>query len=777
MPRSPRPFHAAFLAIALAVVLPVVIGLFGAIRSRQLQSTANPRWAQFARGTAQSSGNSEKRRASEHSTPPSKVPSGPRAIRIASHPASDQPYATFTGTVTDGDSFTTAAQFPLVKMGIPESADADDADDANLPATDLPATDLTATDLTATDLTATEEMPTMILQSEDEDRNESAATQLIDRLESQLQAVQQRLDRLSTQQQQQQEEESLREEQFLAKLKRLYDESLKEKTQQDASATLELPIPSQPSDSVYEPEISLEVEVPPRQKDHFGAPQTSVDETVTPAPLPADLAEPDESAIRIRKSTGNSLAETFTIDIQDADIRQVFAQLSEAAEISIVPSPEIEGRVSLNLHEVRIEQALNALIHSRDYSIERVGEILIIRSANEAVRKRVQNRQRMVKVYRPNYLTTDELSRLIEPLLSEDGRHSTSISSRIDAPRTHSVQGDRSLQGDRFEEPSAAIVVQDTPEVLGQIDRVLVDVDVPPLQVRIEAKILRVRMSEGLRHGVDLGQLPCKQDSITSFAEGGLRQARLTCSVTSFIRSVEQIAQTSVVASQRIQVLNRHRAEMLIGDRIGYQSAAGGEVRFLEVGTKLVLRPSVSADGYIRIEIHPEQSSSSTPKRRNPPVSHTAELTTHVMIRDGATVAIAGLIAEQAIANPKTATLIGALPIVGNSFRPRKQALQRTELIMLVTPRIVVDEECEAEGRYLEQLHESRATEFRDAHGLLPRQNLAQAHFDRAVCYMQGGNYVKARQQIDASIRQNRTNLPALQLREQINQVLMMQQP
>ena len=208
MPRSPRPFDAAFLAIVLAVGLPVMIGLFGTIRSRQLQSTANPRWAQFARGTAQSPGSSEKRRVPEHSMPPSKVPSGPRAIRIASHPVSDQPYATFTGTVTDGDSFTTAAEFPLVKMGIPESADAEDADDADLPATDL---------------TATEEMPTIVLQPVDEDRHESAATQLIDRLESQLQDVQQRLDRLSTHQQQQQEAESLREEQFLAKLKRLYD--------------------------------------------------------------------------------------------------------------------------------------------------------------------------------------------------------------------------------------------------------------------------------------------------------------------------------------------------------------------------------------------------------------------------------------------------------------------------------------------------------------------------------------------------------------------------
>ena len=92
---------------------------------------------------------------------------------------------------------------------------------------------------------------------------------------------------------------------------------------------------------------------------------------------------------------------------------------------------------------------------------------------------------------------------------------------------------------------------------------------------------------------------------------------------------------------------------------------------------------------------------------------------------------------------------------------------------MLVTPHLVIDSESEAEGRCLEQKTEERAAEFRDQQSHKSRHNLARAHYERASCYLQQGNYVKARQQIDASLLQNKADLQALRLRNEINQCLM----
>ena len=735
MPRPPRPLMTAFLAILLAILLPAVVVMFGTIRSRQLQSTANPRWAKFARGTTSVSSNM---------TPPI-TPRRTRIVEAGS--ASPRPTITvpeiarqtesaFTGSVTGRRTVEASIPTQLVSTDVSNSVRSHSASEL-------------------------EETPPIIFRPVDEDPAESPTTQMISRLESQLKDVRQRLDHLSTQQQEQQVEESLREEHLLQVLKKLNELAWKEDISPEPAFSTEPTPPLTSTDPLIVPPAPSSAADEPSDSEESLSKRIPVAEI--PAPLPTSLPEPEESAIRIRRSAGNTNSETFSIDIQDADIRQVFSQLSEAAEISIVPSPEVQGRVSLNLHDVRIEAALNAILKSRNYVIEREEGIVIVRTAEEAERRKHQNRQLVLKVYRPSYLSAAELNQLIEPLLSNDGRHS------ISSPYPTGLSPSHDNSSDQRE----TVIVQDMPEVLQQIDQILVDVDVPPLQVSIEAKILRVRLSEGMTHGLDLGQLPCQRDSGASFAEGGLKHARLSCNVPTFIKSMERLADTSLVTSQRIQVLNRHRAEMLIGDRIGYQSHAGGDIRFTESGTRLIMRPSVSADGFIRIDIQPEHSTSTTSRRKGVPSQNTAELTTQVLIRDGATVAIAGLIAEQATETTKRMPIVSAIPIVGAPFRQRKESLQRTELIVLVTPRLVIDGESESEGQCLEQATEERAAEFRDQQNRVSRHNQARAHFDRARCLMEQQNYVKARQQIDASLRLNKADLQALRLRNEINQSLM----
>ena len=774
MPRPPRPFHSAFLAIILAVGLPAVVVLFGAVRARQLQSTANPRWAEFAKASRAASGPVPTRKQQLPRQATSLKPTFAEIEGVS--PAEKIPEASFTGSVTGRRTLEAPATTRSIASTSTDSF-------RSSPDSDVI------------------ETPPIIFRPVDEETSEVPASDLIARLESQLTEVGQRLDQLTNQQQEKIKEERLREQEILIALKNLGEISTQVRdgletrpstganTRSDSSVSMktltqEPPFPpevaeEQPPKLKSKPQPEPEPEpqpeppafeiIPPKldsvqpydPEDSASQPRMKSD---TPAPLPADLPEPEESAIRIRRSTGVNQAETYWIDIQDADIRQVFSQLSEAAEISIVPSPEIQGRMSLNLHDVRFDAALNAIIQSRDYIVERAEGIMIIRTADEVARKKHLNRQMVMKIYRPNFLSATELNRLIEPLLSPDGRHSVNSPLRTGLSQPDAGE-DPGLQRD-------TVIVQDVAEVLNQIDQILIDVDVPPLQVRIEAKILRVRLTEGLKQGLDLGQLPCHQDA-ESFAEGGLKHASLSCNVPTFIKSMERLADTSVVSSQRIQVLNRQRAEMLIGDRIGYQSQAGGDVRFLEAGTRLVLRPSISADGFIRLEIHPELSTATSARRKITPRQNTAELTTHVMIRDGATIAIAGLIAEQATETTRRLPIVSAIPVVGVPFRHKKESLQRTELIVLVTPHLVIDSESEAEGRCLEQKTEERAAEFRDQQSHKSRHNLARAHYERASCYLQQGNYVKARQQIDASLLQNKADLQALRLRNEINQCLM----
>ncbi len=736
--RSSRsPFETAFWAMVLAIGLPLVVLMFGAIRTRQLQSKAHPRWAKFA-NAANKTPDEPKTKTASRQTPALSPTIKFEEITSSDNDHSPLPQVNFTGSVTrrkpieptiDSESAAVTSTTPTYSRAHPEF----------------------------------EELPPIIFRPVN-DEDDSLTAQSTRRLESQLTDVRQQLDRLTTQQSQQQAEEIARQAKLLDVITKLSERPSSDSASPELTS---VPCTKEPAFDPQTPTLIAEdlpslIDVLPVEIPAAETPTAEV-----PPPGPSNSSYDDESPIRIRRSTDVSAPETFSISADDADIRHVFAKLSEVAEISIIPSPEIQGRISLNLRDVRVDAALKAIIASQDYVVERDDNIIIVRTLAETARRKHQNRKLIVKVYRPNYLSAVELIGLIEPHLSSDGRHSGSSSALTGLADTEGLSvDDATAQRD-------TVIVQDVPEVLDQIDQILVDVDVPPLQVSIEAKILCVRLSDGIQHGIDLCQLPCYRDAGVSMAEGGLKQARLSCSIPTFIKSVERIADTSVVTSQRIQVLNKHRAEMLIGDRIGYQSQAGSEVRFMDAGTRLILRPSVSADGFIRLDIHPERSSATTAKRSRQPVQTTAELTTQVMIRDGATVAIGGLIAEQGSDTTNRLPVVGSIPVIGIPFRNKRERLQRTELIVLVTPKIVIDCESEAEGKCLEHAAEERAAEFRDKQSPKSRHNLARAHYDRACQDYQQGNFVKARQQINASLRENKTDLDAIRLRNQIDQCLL----
>ena len=215
-----------------------------------------------------------------------------------------------------------------------------------------------------------------------------------------------------------------------------------------------------------------------------------------------------------------------------------------------------------------------------------------------------------------------------------------------------------------------ALLVIDFPEVIAQIDAIVCDIDTPPAQVVIEAMILSVKLTDSMKLGVNFALLdkqnkqlvttgsgaqinsnvgfPVKQTLIaggTAMGEfitgtSGLRYGFVQGDLTGFVEALETLAETSVVASPSVRVLNKQRAELIIGQRLGYKTVTQNgaqsveNINFLEVGTKLLIRPFVAQDGLVRMEIHPERSDGRI-NEQGLPESRTTEVTSNVMVRDG----------------------------------------------------------------------------------------------------------------------------------------------
>jgi type IV pilus assembly protein PilQ len=449
------------------------------------------------------------------------------------------------------------------------------------------------------------------------------------------------------------------------------------------------------------------------------------------------------------------------VQVEAAEVTQVLDLLGEMAGWNVVVAPGVTGEVTLNLRDVTLEEALASVLAPHDLVAERKDSMIFVFPRAQADARAAAMRVVVTKVYRPSYINVADLQALATPLLTE-----TIGKIAVTSPSSTGLELDNTKGGGDTLTQRDALVVQDYPEVLEQIDNIVLEMDVPPVQVVIEGYILRVQLRDNLRFGVNLALLSDEGRQLLTTGSGaaigtstgfpgereslvpplpqflgnaaGLRYGFLTGNVTGFIEALESIGETTLVASPSVRVLNKQKAELIIGKRLGYKTQTFNNqqtienVQFLDVGTKLILRPFAAPDGFIRMEIHPEQSSGQIDINGLPTVD-TTEVTSNVMVRDGSTVVIGGLIDEQTEEVVDQVPLLGSIPIVGNAFKTTDERLIRSELIVLITPRIVCDPIEEARGEVLRAETEARAAHFTDSLSTVSRRNLARMHTVRAA--------------------------------------------
>jgi type II secretory pathway component GspD/PulD (secretin) len=273
------------------------------------------------------------------------------------------------------------------------------------------------------------------------------------------------------------------------------------------------------------------------------------------------------------------------------------------------------------------------------------------------------------------------------------------------------------------------LIIQDYESNLQIIDQIIARIDVRPIQVLIEAVIISVDYEHDRELGVNLGLVdnlgrdlgtvgsgaalnsnvgfnPTQLLTATGkIAQGavadpqglasgtnGVKFGFVSNNVTGFIRALETIGTTKILASPRILVLNKQRAEIQLGERLGFQTLSQNftstiqQVQFLNTGTLLRLRPFVSDDGMVRMEVHPERSSGVV--NNNIPNQFTAELTTNVMVPDGATLVLGGLIEDEDDFSYQGLPLLSRFPALGFLTGVRQKTEGRRELVVLLTPHI-----------------------------------------------------------------------------------------
>ena len=257
--------------------------------------------------------------------------------------------------------------------------------------------------------------------------------------------------------------------------------------------------------------------------------------------------------------------------------------------------------------------------------------------------------------------------------------------------------------------------------------------DIEPFQVFIEAKIIEVKLKDGVTSGVDwlFGSARDTVGTTTkNFAgirdtesarvgAGGLTYVLTGIDVQATISALESTSMGTVLSTPSVLVLNNKEASINVGTRIPISdntinngsNNTFSSVRYLQTGNKLTVTPRINPGGLVYIEIQQEASTPSLANERGERDIDNRELNTEVAVKSGDTIVMGGLITENNDKSGAGVPFLSRLPLLGNLFGTKSQNSDRSEIIILITPTVIENPE------QAKQLTKEYANQFK---GLIP---------------------------------------------------------
>jgi len=267
----------------------------------------------------------------------------------------------------------------------------------------------------------------------------------------------------------------------------------------------------------------------------------------------------------------------------------------------------------------------------------------------------------------------------------------------------------------KSDERTNVIVITDVPKKIKEIGRIIKAFDTRELEVLIEAKILQIGLSDDHKMGIDWEGILNQYHGLNFVSDFDIlttieKKGRVSIGTLSddnytvLLEALDTVGVTDILSSPSITVVNNKEAKILVGSSEPYVTStttttASGptttaeSVQFIEVGVKLYVTPTIHRDGFITMKIKPEVSSVTsnvtTSNNNTIPIVETSEAETTVMVKDGVTIVIGGLIKDEKIKTTKKVPFLGDIPILNFAFSNVSDSVTKTEIVIFLTPKII----------------------------------------------------------------------------------------
>ena len=419
---------------------------------------------------------------------------------------------------------------------------------------------------------------------------------------------------------------------------------------------------------------------------------------------------------------GQSINENnVTIHAEDANLSSILSIIAEDSDYNIVtgPSVSVGKKLTIHLDDIPILDALDLIIRASGLSYEVKGKSILVAESSK-LNEEIGLIPHIIEL---KYANASEIKDLLQNI-------------------TENITIDRS---------SNKLLIKASPKKIAEIENVIESIDIPALQIMLEARLIEVSSSDEQKLGIDWSKLAQLTTIIAENASpldvgGGGSSGSLLPGMTYIVDDLGNVIETfepqttgelpsqmyfqrispnnnigfsrqmtafdvtldmliknneaTVLADSKVVTLNGHSASISMVDVVPYILSSGGvggqvQVAREEIGIKLDILPTVNTDGFITTKITPEVSSIYDfigPDQNIPWVKKRVSTTT-IRVQNEQSIIIAGLLGADKRYETNKVPFLSSLPWIGKKFFTSTSEVERiTDLIIQITPRVVIDE-------------------------------------------------------------------------------------
>ena len=423
---------------------------------------------------------------------------------------------------------------------------------------------------------------------------------------------------------------------------------------------------------------------------------------------------------------GKYSGEPISVNLKDVDLRDFFRLIHEISGLNVVVDPAVKGTLTIVLDDVPWDQALDIVLKNNDLDKQLDGNVLRI-ATKETLKKEADQNRELAKAQAEaaDVVTTTRV---------------LSYAKATDLVPT--MKKFLSSRGDILADSrSNTLIIRDIPGVLPVLDNLLRQLDRKSQQVEIEARVVAANRSFSREIGTSLaaalgsgnstlggatavGTSPVIHTPAPPFCVGNNCTTTTTTTPTSgsmplltnlgattptsgftyifqngrfaldeIITAAEERGVGKLISKPKVITQNNQKAIVKQGTKIPVQTVVNNtvSVQFVDAVLELDVTPQITAEGtiYMDVDVKNDQIDPSIPRVQGIPAIDTQESNTKVLISDGGTVVIGGVIVTQQRTDIQQVPLLGSLPVVGNLFKHTTVSSTAQELLFFLTPRIL----------------------------------------------------------------------------------------